>query len=333
MQVAYLIGNGFDIALGLKTRYLDFYEHYVKCASSSDLIRDFKKELEAETKGNDKWSDLELALGEYLEKLSSLDQFDEILDDIQVELSEYLKLIQNSFKTGFEKEIETKKFLQHLLCPEDFLKGRNSRALKKFYSSISSKPFYFNVISFNYTNTFEQILGISEVSNEYANLTHRIVIDNVERMLRSLFHVHGSVTEDMVIGVNDEDQISNLEFRKNRDIRTQFIKSECNLAQGHGVEESCMERIKKADVICIFGSSLGKTDKIWWDLIADQVRERSCRLVIFDYQPSFKKLQSARGDRYKRIIIEKIFGNNQPNDVEEKVLVSLNSDLFKKELF
>lgn len=28
MQILYLIGNGFDINLNMKTRYTEFYEHY-----------------------------------------------------------------------------------------------------------------------------------------------------------------------------------------------------------------------------------------------------------------------------------------------------------------
>ena len=29
MEIAYLIGNGFDLNLGLKTRYDDFYDYYI----------------------------------------------------------------------------------------------------------------------------------------------------------------------------------------------------------------------------------------------------------------------------------------------------------------
>lgn len=46
MNITYLIGNGFDLNLGLKTRYRDFYDYYVKQPSNDDLIKKFKNDLE-----------------------------------------------------------------------------------------------------------------------------------------------------------------------------------------------------------------------------------------------------------------------------------------------
>ncbi len=333
MHIAYLIGNGFDIALGLKTKYSDFYQFYIERETNSELIREFKKALKEELGITDKWSDLELALGQYLQNLSNISQFDELLDDIRFNLSEYLKNVQDLFKSDVCKNIDTKEFLEHLLTPERFLRGRNKSALEQFYSSVGTKPYYFHVISFNYTNSIEQILKITQDSNEHLSLGYRAVIGDIERRLYNLYHVHGSVIEDMILGINDDNQLENLDFRDIPEIRSDFIKPESNLAQGHGVEEECKEQIRKASVICIFGSSLGKTDQLWWDLIAEQLRERECRLVIFDYKPYFLKLNSSRSFRFKQEIIGKIFGNVVPSDVNDKVYVNFNSDLFNSDMF
>ena len=62
MNILFLIGNGFDLNLGMKTNYNDFYKYYASKQSSSDLIQKLKKEID----GNiENWSDLELALGKY----------------------------------------------------------------------------------------------------------------------------------------------------------------------------------------------------------------------------------------------------------------------------
>lgn len=37
MNITYLIGNGFDVNIGIKSRYVDFYESYVKKHSGDDL--------------------------------------------------------------------------------------------------------------------------------------------------------------------------------------------------------------------------------------------------------------------------------------------------------
>ena len=37
MNIAYLIGNGFDLNLGLKTKYMDFYKYYLEQESKNDI--------------------------------------------------------------------------------------------------------------------------------------------------------------------------------------------------------------------------------------------------------------------------------------------------------
>jgi len=44
MNIVFIIGNGFDLNLGLKTKYTDVYKDYCKTSTSdSELIRRFKK--------------------------------------------------------------------------------------------------------------------------------------------------------------------------------------------------------------------------------------------------------------------------------------------------
>ncbi|MBK7465948.1 MAG: hypothetical protein IPJ43_03540 [Saprospiraceae bacterium] len=39
MEILYIIGNGFDINLGMKTRYSDFYTYYKTTNSKSEAIQ------------------------------------------------------------------------------------------------------------------------------------------------------------------------------------------------------------------------------------------------------------------------------------------------------
>ena len=67
MRVTFLIGNGFDINLGLNTRYKDFIDVYKKPNENDDVvIKTFKNHL-VENKEN--WSDAELAFGKFKDKL------------------------------------------------------------------------------------------------------------------------------------------------------------------------------------------------------------------------------------------------------------------------
>ena len=49
MNVTYIIGNGFDLNLGLKTSYKDFYACYIEQYPSihdEDKVKDNEKEME-----------------------------------------------------------------------------------------------------------------------------------------------------------------------------------------------------------------------------------------------------------------------------------------------
>ena len=66
MDVVFLLGNGFDINIGMKTRYCDFYDYYFKQISLNNIIKTFKNNIKENIED---WADLELKLGEYLENL------------------------------------------------------------------------------------------------------------------------------------------------------------------------------------------------------------------------------------------------------------------------
>jgi hypothetical protein len=136
----------------------------------------------------------------------------------------------------------------------------------------------------------------------------------------------------MVLGVDHKEQIGNDSFARNPDITSQFIKSECNLAQRHGVELKCQNLIKNSDLIIIFGSSLGKTDELWWQLIANQLREKQCLLLVFIYNENIKKRNPSRSERYRRALIKRIFGKEVPEDINEKLIVAFNSDIFSLDI-
>ena len=69
-HITFIIGNGFDINLGMKTKYSDMYEGYIKTPPQTKVIESFKNELRNQ-QPFDKWSDFEMAMAEYAKTLSS----------------------------------------------------------------------------------------------------------------------------------------------------------------------------------------------------------------------------------------------------------------------
>ena len=62
--LTYMIGNGFDINLGLKTTYSDFRESYLITESKNEQIDAFKSLIRKEIKGDPAtWADAEMAFG------------------------------------------------------------------------------------------------------------------------------------------------------------------------------------------------------------------------------------------------------------------------------
>lgn len=66
MQILYIIGNGFDLNLDLKTSYNDFYKYYETVESKNPNVQKLKEHI---SKTYDSWADLELALGDYTQHL------------------------------------------------------------------------------------------------------------------------------------------------------------------------------------------------------------------------------------------------------------------------
>lgn len=92
INIVFFIGNGFDINLGMRTRYSDFYEYYKNIESKSSIVKELKEEI---ARGIINWSDLELAFGKYTIKLKDLDEFDEVYEDIVDNLADYLTKEEN----------------------------------------------------------------------------------------------------------------------------------------------------------------------------------------------------------------------------------------------
>lgn len=91
-KITFWIGNGFDVNVGLHTRYQDFYDYYTP-KHTDDLIADAIA-VDKLTDGNN-WSDLEIALGNFTEEVEkrweNADGFWKSLQTMQSELILYLK--------------------------------------------------------------------------------------------------------------------------------------------------------------------------------------------------------------------------------------------------
>ena len=97
MNITFLIGNGFDIALNLKTSYSNFYDWYCKQPSDIPHISEFRKDIDDDVNSKisaaeKTWADFELGIGKYTSKFTKeeVEQYLECIDDAQEQLRIYL---------------------------------------------------------------------------------------------------------------------------------------------------------------------------------------------------------------------------------------------------
>lgn len=320
MKIVYLIGNGFDLNLGMKTKYTDFYDYYKTIDAKSENIKFLKEAI-----NNDlvNWSDLELALGDYTKHLTSLSDFDEVYEDLLDNLAEYLKKQEDEFDFGgFNKD----QFCKDIISPENSLAPLDREYISNFKGKWKHTSWSINVITFNYTRSLEKLFN--------NNIFHLTIGKNngFEIYLSNVFHIHGYHDDRMIMGINDENQMANEDFRKKREIAEALIKTVCNKVYKHSIDDKCKSLIENADLICIFGSSLGETDKYWWELIGERLKHNS-ELIIFKKGEEIHRRRSYKLARTERDIREAFLSktsltDDEKSQVAERVYVSVSSNFF-----
>ncbi len=86
----------------------------------------------------------------------------------------------------------------------------------------------------------------------------------------------------MILGVNDAEQIGNDLLKKDGIFLDTFIKRRMNNSIGQRKTEKAVEIINKSHIICVFGMSIGNTDKMWWEALVEWlVSNEYNKLIIF----------------------------------------------------
>lgn len=320
MNILYIIGNGFDINLGIKTRYTDFYNYYKLTDSKSELITKLKKEI---SEGISNWSDLELAFGKYTINLDNINEFDEVYEDIVDNLADYLNAEEEKF--DFSK-VRSDKFFNNLYLPEISLTNEDIQELTNYKNHWKSQGWNVNIITLNYTTSIEKILGESISNLQIGGFNGHPV------MLRNIQHIHGYTDSRTVMGVNDTSQIDKADFHENEEILEALIKTKCNRVQRHNVDRVCEQYVSKAQLICIFGCSLGDTDNYWWQIIADQLR-RDIRIIIFSKGEEIKQRFGQKAARTQRAIKKLFLDKTNLSEDEKKlyegnIYIGVNTNMF-----
>lgn len=323
MNTVFLIGNGFDINLGIPTRYSDFYKkHYSKLKSENNVITNFISEIK---ENHQNWSDLELAFGEYTKHINSEDDFNAIFEHLIDNLADYLEAEEGKFDIA---RVQVDALLNYIKSPEKTLPFADQNKISDFRNYWKDSNWYNYLITFNYTSILDNVLD-GKLKNFQLSTHH----NGAKIFLNGLEHIHGNLVENMVLGVNEVEQVSNSHFRDNINVKENIIKPYCNNAQKHGNDTKCEKLIEKANLICVFGSSIGLTDRFWWNLIGQKISsdKANCKLIIFERVfKTFNKRRSQEISKIEREVKEKFLNITDLDDssktiARDNIIVGVNT--------
>ena len=322
MNILYIFGNGFDKAQGMKTGYPEFYQYLMKNTDGgSPLLQKMKEEINSD---EELWSDMEEAFGRFTSKIETAIDLENIYFELCDHLQDYLITEENNYNPTDKIK---NKFVRDFIYPSRYLGETDRIRYISFFKNIGANN-DISVMTLNYTNTLEKLLSLGIATDR------RFENNNY---FRQVIHVHGQLEDSIIIGVDNEEQIANEQFRKNEDVKDILVKVQSNNTMKFTRHNTCENLIANAHLIILSGVSLGETDVRWWKLIGEQLKKRDNLVIIQHiYMPNTilptRKQLLGRIERKQRDLLLKKFEITKkdcPEDLEDRLFFITNSNAFK----
>jgi len=283
MNVTYLIGNGFDIACGLKTRFTDFVKEYLSTITDDTDICSFMSLIQQDLCT---WADAEYAFGQLTQNINNVKQFKKCYRDFIKQLKQYLQAQQNVLNGKILKK-EKMAFIRGLKSFQRFLVDEPRREFESCVNGMDTQTIQYNFLVFNYTEVFENLLkrSLAELSGNLGKVD--LFGKDCDCILGNTIYVHGSLASPPIIfGVNDTEQIRYLLHKENPDMAQILIKPVANKELSPDRFNNCLEIIRQSDIICSYGMSIGLTDSIWWNEILNWLAgKENANFIIHYWEP------------------------------------------------
>ena len=285
MNITFLIGNGFDRNLGLDTTYSDFVKVYKTLLSDSKHVNSFRNYI----KENEKlWSKAEEALGQYTQQLEKGQGsiFSECQADFCANLAQYLKQQEARIDYAANKEQIKLAFQRFRNLSEPFPSSEKAE-IDAIYKSYSKENIGFNFIDYNYTYTVDHCIEIIQAIPGILG-SHSYYMTTFKHLVGKICHVHGTVDGQMVFGVNDDSQISNLDVFDGTDgdlSKALLIKKSANAFYREDTDAKAYKILKDSSILYIYGMALGITDKLWWQRVCSWlVQDQAHHVILYQYE-------------------------------------------------
>lgn len=297
MNIVHIIGNGFDLNQGLPTSYAHFYEYYLQLVPKDDdpvAIKNFRALLREKlyNKRTECWVDLETTLGEITEEFDSVEDYETAYLDVYSNLMEYLnKVYARSMVEKFESPEKSIYF--DLYYPWQYLVPSDRQKIEQMIPIREER--YVSIINFNYTDTLKRVTDLPSSEEK-----HLLTNSPMPVYYGGCCHIHHTLAgRDIILGVDNIAQIAKVEFRNDERVQNYLIKPQTNSDLGTMIDAECKNLIQNAHLVCIYGMSIGETDRTWWSQLGKRIIAANNVAVI--YFPFEKGINNILPIRYPLI--------------------------------
>lgn len=313
-----IIGNGFDLAHGMKTSYIDFMGYIVNehCKDKNRKFCDNLFKLPNTIESYDQLIDIfkkgsvlipgSFNRSKYLDIVSKHIQVQLIkifLEDISLNNwcdieKRYFGLLKNiGDQSAFYKEVKVlnkefsliKDYLQDYLLTQQ-IKCESLRPYEAFFSSLSNRNSL--ILTFNYTDTIE-----------------RLYKENIDGA--RLIHIHGRLKDDLnpiIFGfAADNEDIGFLIDKEDNEFLRNIKRHEYKRTFNEKILSEYLENNKNIRVT-ILGHSCGISDKLILEQILNHINIHSIRILYFQDHESYFNTQinayriMRSNDNYDKIV-------------------------------
>ena len=300
-NVVAIIGNGFDLAVldkyrkdGVTTRYDKFCDFLAyKNFDKENVV--YKRMLEDKKEGKEDWSDFEKTI----EKLAIEGEDPKKLEASLNELSEYFytfidEVVTSDINMDLNEDSKAHKLGRDSI--KTFLKDLDEEEYHRIIEAIKSVSNYteyeFSFLNLNYTYLFDNYIHLGKAfdPHPFSSSENNITFDlNPNRYFESelktfpdpvvklvsnqVLHPHGSynIPNSLLFGTANKDFERSLKLKK--------------LNKSYWLDNTKKYKsvLESANLIVIFGSSLGESDSWWWELVYSQlsIEDSKKRLIIY----------------------------------------------------
>ena len=338
LNALWIIGNGFDLNVGLRSGYRHFLEDvYMKDGDHSEH-RDALIELVGEdprlVKGK-YWSDLESLLAfttsKCPEQISERD-FTGIFQEMQKLFVGKVATEQLRLTSPIPEEAVSE-FRDSIMRVSARMRPRDQRTLPCNLTADENITWKF--ISLNYTTVFDTFLYDaiegkgSELKRHFGG---RYFVDSLSK---NILHPHGIISDDfdgseIIFGASASEQFAVDDSTGFELLNELWVKPNKNREiYGNENTEHLSELVSNARVFLLYGVSLGDSDQYIWEMIGKRMVEPSVWTVVFEHgmprsssQDSLLYLEKRRQVQNRLLDVAGIDDENRDGALKRIIVVS-----------